>query len=45
MPHRQVVGGTSERQMRNQFHAWAKFMTMSMSPENAEQVRYHEAAE
>jgi len=25
-----VINGTSERQMRNQFHAWAKFMTMSM---------------
>jgi hypothetical protein len=22
--------GTTERQMRNQFHAWSKFMTMSM---------------
>ena len=25
-----VVNGTSERQMRNQFHAWTKFMTMTM---------------
>ncbi|MCE8555342.1 Rieske 2Fe-2S domain-containing protein [Ruegeria pomeroyi] len=25
-----VENGTTERQMRNQFHAWAKFMTMSM---------------
>jgi benzoate/toluate 1,2-dioxygenase alpha subunit len=25
-----VINGTSERQMRNQFQAWAKFMTMSM---------------
>ena len=25
-----VINGTSERQMRNQFHAWAKFMTMNM---------------
>lgn len=25
-----VENGTSERQMRNQFHAWAKFMTSSM---------------
>ena len=25
-----VINGTSERQMRNQFHAWAKFMTMDM---------------
>ena len=28
-----LAGGTSERQMRNQFHAWAKYMTMSMRPE------------
>ena len=26
-----VVNGTSERQMRNQFHAWAKFMTLDMN--------------
>ena len=25
-----VINGTSERQMRNQFRAWSKFMTMSM---------------
>jgi phenylpropionate dioxygenase-like ring-hydroxylating dioxygenase large terminal subunit len=25
-----VLNGTTERQMRNQFHAWVKFMTMSM---------------
>lgn len=25
-----VINGTSERQMRNQFHAWSKFMTMDM---------------
>lgn len=25
-----VENGTTERQMRNQFHAWVKFMTMSM---------------
>lgn len=25
-----VENGTTERQMRNQFHAWAKFMTVSM---------------
>ena len=33
-----VINGTSERQMRNQFHAWAKFMTadMEMSAEAAE---------
>jgi benzoate/toluate 1,2-dioxygenase subunit alpha len=40
-----VVGGTSERQMRNQFHAWAKFMTMSMRPEGADRAEYNEAAE
>jgi phenylpropionate dioxygenase-like ring-hydroxylating dioxygenase large terminal subunit len=39
-----VVGGTSERQMRNQFHAWIKFMTASM-PESSGQARYEEAAE
>ena len=25
-----VINGTSEWQMRNQFRAWSKFMTMSM---------------
>ena len=25
-----IADGTTERQMRNQFHAWAKFMTLSM---------------
>jgi hypothetical protein len=25
-----VINGTSERQMRNQFRAWSKFMTISM---------------
>ena len=30
-----IVNGTSERQMRNQFAAWKRFMTMSM-PERAE---------
>jgi hypothetical protein len=25
-----VINGTSEQQMRNQFRAWSKFMTMSM---------------
>ena len=30
-----IVNGTSERQMRNQFAAWKRFMTMSM-PEHAE---------
>ncbi|MCB8840306.1 aromatic ring-hydroxylating dioxygenase subunit alpha [Aurantimonas sp. VKM B-3413] len=28
----EIAGGTSERQMRNQFHAWVKYMTMSMTP-------------
>ena len=27
---RPVINGTSEWQMRNQFRAWAKFMTLSM---------------
>ena len=27
-----VVNGTSERQMRNQFNAWVRFMTSSMEP-------------
>ncbi|MBS0247048.1 MAG: Rieske 2Fe-2S domain-containing protein [Proteobacteria bacterium] len=27
----EVINGTSERQMRNQFHAWVKFMTQDMS--------------
>ncbi|MGI9354188.1 MAG: aromatic ring-hydroxylating dioxygenase subunit alpha [Rhizobiaceae bacterium] len=27
-----VENGTTERQMRNQFNAWVKFMTMTMSP-------------
>jgi len=35
-----VLNGTTERQMRNQFHAWLKFMTVTM-PETATQ----EAAE
>jgi benzoate/toluate 1,2-dioxygenase subunit alpha len=39
-----TAGGTSERQMRNQFHAWTKFMTMSM-PGPAGQAKYDEAAE
>ena len=26
----EIVNGTTERQMRNQFHAWRKFMTASM---------------
>jgi benzoate/toluate 1,2-dioxygenase subunit alpha len=26
-----VINGTSERQMRNQFHAWSKFMTQNMA--------------
>lgn len=28
-----IENGTTERQMRNQFHAWVKFMTMSMEPQ------------
>jgi phenylpropionate dioxygenase-like ring-hydroxylating dioxygenase large terminal subunit len=28
--HEAVENGTTERQMRNQFHAWVKFMTMDM---------------
>jgi hypothetical protein len=39
-----TAGGTSERQMRNQFHAWTKYMLMSMTPEGAH-GEYHEAAE
>jgi hypothetical protein len=39
-----VTGGTSERQMRNQFQAWVKFMTMSM-PAAAAGAPYKEAAE
>ena len=31
-----VVNGTSERQMRNQFHAWTKFMTMTMETDGPE---------
>ncbi|MBK0328943.1 Rieske 2Fe-2S domain-containing protein [Rhodobacteraceae bacterium F11138] len=30
-----VENGTTERQMRNQFHAWVKFMTASMSEAEA----------
>ena len=30
-----VENGTTERQMRNQFHAWVKFMTMDMDPKAA----------
>jgi phenylpropionate dioxygenase-like ring-hydroxylating dioxygenase large terminal subunit len=37
-----IAGGTSERQMRNQFHAWTKYMTMSMKPEGA---AFQEAAQ
>jgi hypothetical protein len=44
-----VVGGTSERQMRNQFQAWTKFMTMSMPHPQAGKGRegapYKQAAE
>jgi hypothetical protein len=31
-----VENGTTERQMRNQFHAWSKFMTATMAQEAAE---------
>jgi phenylpropionate dioxygenase-like ring-hydroxylating dioxygenase large terminal subunit len=30
-----VINGTSERQMRNQFHAWRKFMTEDMDRDQA----------
>jgi len=30
-----VLNGTTERQMRNQFHAWVKFMTVSMPEDTA----------
>ena len=29
----EVIDGTSERQMRNQFNAWSKFMTLNMNNE------------
>ena len=32
----EVVNGTSERQMRNQFDAWSRFMTMTMDSVGAE---------
>jgi phenylpropionate dioxygenase-like ring-hydroxylating dioxygenase large terminal subunit len=31
-----IDNGTTERQMRNQFNAWAKFMTLTMSPASRE---------
>ena len=31
----EVINGTSERQMRNQFHAWASFMAASMERQAA----------
>jgi hypothetical protein len=37
-----VTNGTTEWQMRNQFRAWAHFMTLSMQ---AEQAALPEAAE
>jgi len=40
-----IAGGTSERQMRNQFHAWTKFMTMSMPPASSDRAQFNEAAE
>ena len=27
----EIINGTSERQMRNQFNAWSKYMTLNMS--------------
>ena len=30
-----VENGTTERQMRNQFHAWVKFMTADMAAKEA----------
>lgn len=39
-----VLNGTTERQMRNQFHAWLKFMTLSM-PDGAAGQTTREAAE
>jgi len=26
----EIINGTSERQMRNQFNAWSKYMTLNM---------------
>jgi benzoate/toluate 1,2-dioxygenase alpha subunit len=40
-----VEDGTSERQMRNQFSAWSKFMTASMTPSGSERASFNEAAE
>lgn len=40
-----IAGGTSERQMRNQFSAWTKYMLMSMPEGDADGSKYHEAAE
>ncbi|TWG98284.1 phenylpropionate dioxygenase-like ring-hydroxylating dioxygenase large terminal subunit [Mesorhizobium sp. J18] len=40
-----IAGGTSERQMRNQFSAWIKYMLMSMPEGNADDSKFHEAAE
>jgi phenylpropionate dioxygenase-like ring-hydroxylating dioxygenase large terminal subunit len=37
-----LAGGTSERQMRNQFHAWTKYMTVSMTPQDS---AFQEAAQ
>ena len=36
MDEEAVENGTTERQMRNQFHAWVKFMTATMPPSYAE---------
>ena len=34
--HEAVENGTTERQMRNQFHAWVKFMSPQPATEKAE---------
>lgn len=34
--HEAIENGTTERQMRNQMHAWVKFITMSMAPADQE---------
>ncbi|MFP4304128.1 MAG: SRPBCC family protein, partial [Rhodosalinus sp.] len=34
----QVENGTTERQMRNQFHAWVKFMTRDMGRKPAREA-------
>lgn len=39
-----VVNGTSERQMRNQFYAWRKFMIQNMTPANSEATGNNDAS-